>query len=471
MYPTDDTIVALSSPPGVGARAILRLSGPDAAPIAANVFAFPCDTQPDLSSILRARQWTRTSGRTLLDSDISVPAQLYFFPGPHSYTGEDLAELHVPGSPALTQLLLASLIRAGARPALPGEFTARAFFHGRLDLSQAQAVAEVIAARSDAELRGAQRLLDGELARQTAAIAHAASDILAYVEADIDFADHDIHTGADPSLVADQIHEQAQDIRRLLERSISWSQLRPQGYVVLAGAANAGKSSLANALLGLQRSVVADVAGTTRDLLTAPMTLPHGGECLLVDTAGLGDVRDILAPAAQSRARHAATTADLVLWLFDASDPRPDSALAADLPPDSLPASRLLLVANKIDRCQDPDARLAHLRRLAPANEILPTSATRHLGLDPLKHRIESVLTDHPAHHADGIALTLQQRHALEAAADHWTAAAQLAQESAGLELIAAQLRAGLDELATISGPLATEDLLATIFARFCIGK
>ena len=394
-------------------------------------------------------------------------------PPPKTYTGADLIELHLPGSPALLQMVLKSLLTAGARSAGPGEFTARAFFNGRMDLTQAEAVAELISARSDAQLRAAERLLQGQLHKLCAQLTERIAEICALVEADIDFSDQDL-----PLASSDQLNQLTgavhADIDRLLRKSLSWDQLTHLPQVAVAGPANAGKTALTNALLGFERGIVSSIAGTTRDLLTGPITLTLG-ECLIIDTAGLGAVADPLADQTQQLTRTAIATCDLLCWVVDVTSPTISTDFEHLAQLDKKPP-KIILLANKIDLLADPADHLARLARpdsLATA-PLLPVSALNGTGIAPVIDRIEDTLHNeiHPCP-PDTLALTLRQRQSLTAAADSLANAADLLTDrpAENLELVALELRDALDHLAAITGQLTGDDLLARIFSRFCVGK
>jgi tRNA modification GTPase len=483
-FGNEDTIVAIGTTLGGAARGIVRLSGPDAVGLAEGYFAPDCPRSDlGLGGMLipvfgnkhgESQRAGRFYGSVRLAEEISCGGELYVFRGPHSFSGEDMAELHVPGSAALLRMLLEGLLTAGARQAQPGEFTARAFFNGRIDLSEAEAVAEVINARSDAQLRGAARLLDGALRRHCRQIAECITELLALVEAGIDFSNQEIELISARELTG-RINAVRAEVRHLLDDSISWDELNVLPQVALAGPANAGKSSLTNALLGMDRSIVAAIAGTTRDLLTAPMHFEHG-ECLLIDTAGLGLVEDeILAEQAQECARRAIAGCDLLLWVVDVSDNRSVEQIRDDLdlirqfdhPPS------VLVVANKIDLCQDSAARQELVGQTCEASAVAVSALTGD-NLTNLKSLIEKTLHGGGSEcSASTLALTARQREELRQAAQTLTQAAELIAEGdlEQAELVALELRGGLDHLAGISGKEVTEEVLGIIFSRFCVGK
>jgi len=470
MYPLDDTIVAISSAPGPALRGIIRLSGADAAGLAAEVF----QPAPGEASLQTAAGWTRLLGRCRLTGQADCAAEAYVFCAPGSYTGQDIIELHLPGSPALLQIVLHALLAASARSAEPGEFTARAFFHSRLDLTQAEAVAAVIAAHGDAQLRAAQRLLDGALQMNCRDLTNRVADLLSLVEATIDFSDQDLDFVL-PEALLDQACAIQRDLSRLLSESISWKDLDYLPRVVLAGPANAGKSSLANALLGIDRSIVSSFAGATRDLLTAPLAL-HDRECLLIDTAGLGPAADPLAPTAQQLTRQAVASCDLLLWVIDIS--QPSACWLGQLPDELSRSLKVILVANKMDLCPNcPQSCRRVAQQLSSQLSLIqtvPTSALHRQNLDCLQDAIETVLhlQTSPSTSAGALALTARQHRALQAALDALAESGNLLRaENPAAELIALELRTALDELGSVSGAVVTDDLLNRIFSRFCVGK
>jgi tRNA modification GTPase len=455
MFDIDDTIVAASSAGGSSACGIIRLSGPEAISSARTLFV-PDKNEKDLSG------WYRYNGRFQLTSTISCPAQLYIFHAPKSYTAQDMAELHLPGSPALMQMVLDRFLQTGIRLAQPGEFTARAFFHGRMDLSEAEAVAEVIHARSDSELRSAQRLLDGALHRICHNINQSLSELLALLEAQIDFSEEEIELISTNKL-QEGLEKLRTELESLIARSVTWEDLHHLPRVVLAGPANAGKSSLANALLGMDRSIVSAIAGTTRDALAAPLQLEHG-ECLLIDTAGLGDVYDPLAKETQKLARQKMRNCDLLLWIVDGSRPTLEQDIA-DLDHMNM-KTPFITVINKKDLMADHSQR--------NTSDVIYVSAVTGENLEILKKEIsrslQKEIVDCPR---QSLALTVRQRQALTESQNHLTTACQLLNEfgSERIELVALEIRGAMDQLGTISGQIVNEDILSKIFSRFCIGK
>jgi tRNA modification GTPase len=313
---SDDTIVAISSAVGPAARMIVRLSGPAALSIASNFAREISAAAPATATRLRLRV-----------NDLAFPATVYCFHGPHSATGEDVVEIHLPGNPLLARMLLDAAVAAGARPADPGEFTSRAYFNGRLDLAAAEGVAAVIAAQSDRELNAARRLLSGELSRRLGPTMDDLAQTLALVEAGIDFAGEEI-TVLDDRQARARIRRIDSQLATLLAESSRFEKLSHEPRIVLIGRPNAGKSTLLNVLAGADRAMVSPAAGTTRDALSATVMLGRG-RVTVVDVAGLEENGD---PDQVSRQMHAAAvraaqTADVLVLVREVTDSRPDIAL------------------------------------------------------------------------------------------------------------------------------------------------
>jgi tRNA modification GTPase len=432
-----DTIVALSSAAGPGARAVVRLSGSNALPLALRFF------QAADVPIERTRR-SHCSGRILLPRAPHLPAELLHWPAPRSYTGQDIVELHTLGSPPLVELLIAELLGAGARAAQPGEFTLRAFLAGKLDLPRAEAVLGVIEAGSRDELRQALGQLAGGVTRPLAGLREDLLNLLADLEAGLDFADEDIaFVGKADTLRRLQhgIDQLGQLSRQLQERAVSDRPFR----VALAGKPNVGKSSLFNALTCGQ-ALVSAMPGTTRDYLIGRAQI-EGVTIELIDTAGWQVANESIEGQAQRLGREQTERAELVLVCVE-SGREPDSAEAA-----WLQDPRTLLIRTKYD--------------LSPTADAGISVVTGH-GLDDLR----GLLAQRARAERTALAPSLSRcRHHVEAALQQLRQAEELVGRDEPMELAALELRGVLDQLGEMVGAVYTDDLLDRIFSRFCIGK
>ena len=439
MPTTPDTIAARATPPGHGGIGVIRISGAQAQGLAAGL-AGPLPT-PRTAAL---RAFRGADGR-LLDQGLVL-----FFPAPGSYTGEDVVELHGHGGPAVLDAVLARVHELGARPAEPGEFTQRAFLNGRLDLAQAEAVADLIESADAAGARAAMRSLSGEFSDRVHALVEALTALRAWIEAALDFPEDEIDFLADTAL-AERLVALDRDVAGVRAAADSGRRLVEGVTLVIAGAPNAGKSSLLNRLAGTDAAIVTEIAGTTRDLLRETIRL-DGLPVTVIDTAGLRRTADPIEVEGVRRAQAAVAEADRVLLVIDAHDPAPEPT---DLPP-GLAVDR---VYNKIDLAPDTDV-----------GDGYAISARTGAGLDRLRAHLRAVLAG-PA--AAETAFSARRRHliALDRAATAIRAAhAELTRAGAG-ELAAEQLRAAQTALGEITGTVTTEDLLGEIFGRFCIGK
>jgi tRNA modification GTPase len=451
VFSTDDTIVAVATPAGRAGLGVVRVAGPQARSIAAVLAPGPplaarLATVRRLAAPLEAGD--DASRGTAIDQVV-----LTWFAAPASYTGDDVVEISAHGSPVLLDRIVRSAMAAGARLAAPGEFTLRAFLNGKLDLVQAEAVADLIDAVTPSQARLAFDQLDGTLSHALAAIGEALFDVRVRLEASLDFPDEGYHF-VEPGAVARECETVRAQVTALLATARRGRLLREGCRVALAGAPNVGKSLLFNALLGSSRAIVTPVAGTTRDLLTERCDI-GGLAVTLIDTAGVRDSDEPIEQEGIARARQAADAADVRVLVLDRSRPYPPAA------PEGNGAT--VIVANK---CDLPSAWSDEQERGATA-----ASALTGEGLDAVRRAIvhaavaTEALTDTPA--------IANARHTalLERVEARLGEAAEQAGSGAGEELVLATLQDAFAALDEIVGKRSSEDVLRQIFARFCIGK
>ena len=441
------TIAALATGPGPGAVAVIRLSGPEARPILERVFQPLGSGSSWPPRHLRRGRLIHPASRRLLDDGLAV-----WFPAPRSFTGEDSAEIQGHGGVAVSALALEAVLAAGAELAQPGEFTKRAFLNGRLDLAQAEAVADLVAARSAAETALAARQLAGGLSDRVEEIAAPLLAVLADLEAAIDFSEET--PGPDPAALSGRLKLEVQP--RLAALLAAGQEGRPFRYglkVALAGAPNVGKSSLFNALLGAERALVSPRSGTTRDYLTAEAAW-SGLRVELIDTAGLTAApADELDELGQDRSRGQMAEADLVLWVRDCAVPAGPGPVS---PPD-----RTIVVWNKADLAPPPPG----------SGPVLAVSARTGLNLPQLKAAVVRLGTGLENPEPPEVVPSLRHQAALRRSEEYLQAALAALGEGQPADICALELRSALEALGLIRGRTTAEDILNEIFSRFCLGK
>lgn len=455
---TPDTIAALATPPGRGGVGIIRLSGPDSRRIAIDVVG-QCPAP-------RYAHYGPFYGGAFHDKNDTIDEGIaLFFNGPYSFTGEDVLELHGHGGPVIMDLLLERCITLGARLARPGEFSERAFLNDKLDLAQAEAIADLIDATSRSAAENAVRSLQGEFSQRVARLVERLIELRIYVEAAIDFPEEEIDFLGDGKVAAmlGAVGDELVDVRAAAGQG---ALMREGMNVVIAGRPNAGKSSLLNALTEQDTAIVTEIAGTTRDVLREHIHL-DGMPLHVIDTAGLRDTPDAVEKIGVARAWGEIETADRVLLLVDAAttaetDPHAIWPEFVDRLPDT---SRLTLVRNKIDTsAETPEIDLS------TAHPVVRLSAKTGAGVDNLKDHLKDIM---------GFSATTEgrfsarRRHldALDRAAESLAnGRAQLSGYGAG-ELLAEDLRDAQQALGEITGEFSADDLLGEIFGSFCIGK
>lgn len=473
MYELRDTIVAVSSP-SCDKRVIIRITGPDTVETCKQIFISPININK--SGIL--------FGSVAVDEELSIDAQLYLFFAPHSYTGDDIAEIHIETNPAVTEVLIDGLLSRGLRMAGPGEFTARAYLNGKIDLAQAEAVNEIIVSSNAFQLNAAEKLLSGRLSETTAKVRSAIVDCLSLIEAGLDFSGEDIEPESCAKVIERLLGINAQ-LEELLAVSIRYEGLIDLPAVGIAGAPNAGKSSLLNKLLGKERSIVSHRRKTTRDVLSAEYLLAHC-RCVLFDCAGLMiKPEDVLDELAQLAAVEALRNSALVVFCIDISK----ADFSEDISIGELIKPQILIpVVTKCDLVSEEvlSNRLAQLNELFDS-ELLAISSKTGAGLDVLKETIDGkILELKPGFAAsktagtafsDGlessVALTARHKQAVTEAIEN--VGESIGELKAGNDEVAAMmLRGAYQVVSGIESAAAghiDEQILEQIFSRFCIGK
>lgn len=434
---SDDTIAAIATPPGVGGVGILRISGKNALSVAKQI----------TTKNLMVRFATFTSfynpQQQLIDEGIAI-----YFKAPYSFTGEDVVELQGHGGPMIMDQLLQTAIALGARMARPGEFSERAFLNDKLDLTQAEAIADLIHATTHEAAQSAVKSLQGVFSKTIDELLRQLIDIRMFIESAIDFSDEDIDF-VEQHQIIDKLEKLLAQIATVRKSAQQGVLLQAGINVVIAGAPNAGKSSLLNCLSGRDSAIVTDIAGTTRDILREYISI-DGLPMHVIDTAGLRETGDVIEQEGVKRAKDEMHKADLILWIYDATQPQPQ------IPQTQTP---VIAVANKIDLVDACDAL-----------QSIPISAKQNLNIDQLKQAIKDQVGFQSTENASFIA---RRRHldALDKTCDHIQHGLQAYHETQAHELLAEDLRLASHSMEEITGKFTSDDLLGKIFSEFCIGK
>lgn len=455
-----DTIAAISTPLGEGGISIIRVSGMDALTIADHVFLGKTKLSEAPSHTAHFGKMVDQSGQ-LVDEVVAV-----VFRAPSSYTCENVVEISCHGGYLVTQRVLERLIAAGARPANPGEFTRRAFLNGRMDLSQAEAVADLIHAESDAAYRSSVRQLSGELSRKIASVRDELLNLASLLELELDFSEEDVEF-ANREALETRLRDAISLVDELLS-SYSVGKVYREGVrVTIAGKPNAGKSSLLNAILGDKRAIVSEVPGTTRDTISERVSI-NGVLFRLTDTAGLRETVDKIEREGVERARKEASQADIVLLVIDyvERDYNGTEPLYVELEEICKKEGvKLVKVWNKTDLYKGLPARV-------PENsKVFYVSALRGDGIDFLKDGLFSMVLGGSTNETSLVVTNVRHRDALSRARKDLTYALETLESGKSGEFVALDLRSGLNALGEITGEITTQDILNNIFSRFCIGK
>jgi tRNA modification GTPase len=444
-----ETIAAIATPPGRGGIGIVRISGEKLDQIGEGLIG----TLPEPRQAAYRR--FRDAGGEVIDEGLVI-----YFPAPHSFTGEEVLELQGHGGPIILDMLMERVLELGARPARPGEFSERAFLNNKLDLAQAEAIADLIDSSSRAAARLANRSLQGEFSKQVHELVDQLIHLRMYVEAAIDFPEEEIDflsdgkVNTDLQAIADKL-DHVQDSARI------GALLRDGMQLVIAGRPNAGKSSLLNALSGRESAIVTDVPGTTRDLLREQIQI-DGMPLHLIDTAGLRHSDDTVEQIGIQRARDEIARADLILWVYDAAEGLVQDRLDLEALPDGIPVT---LICNKIDK---NESKCVH--NDGSGRKMIGLSAKTGEGIDTLIAHLKATMGYQGEESGEFIA---RRRHldALNKASSHLESGRSALEQSLSGELLAEDLRQAQMALSEITGEFTADDLLGEIFASFCIGK
>ncbi len=448
-YERGETIAAVATPPGEGGVAIIRISGDRALFIAEKIYSGPIHSY---------KTHTVHFGK-ILDASKKVVDEvlLIVMRAPRSYTGEDTVEIHCHGGSLITRQVLGVVLEAGARAALPGEFTFKAFMNGKVDLAQAEAVQQLISAKNSLALHSAESHLQGALSSKIAAFQAALFDTASILEAWVDFPEEGLEFASLEEVVA-SLEKTLHQMQRLRDSFEEGKKFHEGLTLCLVGAPNVGKSSLMNALLGKERAIVTDVAGTTRDLLEAELLL-GGLHFQLVDTAGIRETKEVVEKEGIRRSFQMLQKADLVLLVLDST--------RGILPEDQeiiekAPQEKTLFIWNKIDDASS----------LQAPPHYIPLSAKEGSGLDLLKEAIHTRIWSkgHPS--KEEVVITqLRHKQALDRASGFVQALIEGLKTGVSPEFLSADMRFALRELGTIIGTDITEEILNNIFSKFCVGK
>ena len=453
-----DTIAAIATIQAPSAIGIVRLTGPDTRRILDGVFA-PANGRPMSAQTPRKLVFGRALDRSggVIDEALAV-----LFPGPNSYTGEDCAEIHCHGSPVVLDEVLAAAFARGARQARGGEFTQRAFLSGRMDLIQAESVADLIDAESAGAARNAVGQLQGRMSRSVGGIYDALMDVVSRFYAIVDYPDEEIEP-LQQAQIEQTLAESAERLDALLATFSRGRLLKSGVPAVILGKPNAGKSSLLNALLGYDRAIVTDIAGTTRDTVEEKVLV---GSVLLrlCDTAGIRDAADTVERLGVERAQQAAQRAELALLVLDGSAPltrEDEEAIAA-----ARRARRMLVLVNKADLPQVLDTAALRVR----FGEVIPLSARSGAGVDALCRAVEELFAGGETPRGE-LLTNARQAASAQRALDAVRRAEQALRSGLSPDAVLTDAEEALEALAEFSGKRVRDDLVATIFSRFCVGK
>jgi tRNA modification GTPase len=448
-YVPGQTIAAVATPPGEGGIAIIRISGSDAIPIASKVFSGP---------VASYKSHTAHLGKIVSPAGESIDEVLLLvMKGPRSFTGEDTVEIHCHGGSLICRKVLEVIIGAGAKPALPGEFSFKAFLNGKVDLAQAEAIQAKIGARNEIALSCAEQQLEGLLSQKIISFQKKLTDIAAILEAWVDFPEEDLEFAPQQEVI-DTLQQIVSEMEALIRGFHAGKMIQEGVSVCLVGSPNVGKSSLMNALLRRERAIVSHIPGTTRDLVEDDLRL-NGFHLRLIDTAGIRKTDEAIEEEGIRRSKKTIERSDIVLFVLDATRPCDESLF-------DLPKGSTIAIWNKID--------LDHTRPLPelPFSHVVEVSASNHMGIEALEAMIDQVIWKEGTPHRKEVVITsLRHKEALVSARNACQSVIDGLKNDISAEFVSFDMRQALLFLGTIIGTNITEDILTAVFSKFCIGK
>lgn len=461
---TKETICAISTPAGVGGVALVRVSGENAFEICDKIFHFSknkiSEIQPNLATFGQIRD-----GKEILDEVLLTP-----FHAPNSFTGEDTVEISCHGSLFIQQEILRLLLQNGCRLAQPGEFTQRAFLNGKIDLSQAEAVADVISSKSQSAHRMAIQQMRGGFSAFLATLRAKLLDFTSLVELELDFSDHEDLEFADRSKLQTLVDEILQEIKKLKDSFRAGNALKNGIPVAIIGETNAGKSTLLNALVGEERAIVSDIDGTTRDVIEDTVSL-HGILFRFIDTAGIRQTADTIESLGIERSYQTIEKADIVLWVINSLRYKTSMEWLSQNILPRVEGKKLMLVFNKIDRLEADERQALENAKFPFATEIAFISAKKQLELENLREKLHALAGLPEVANGDITVTNLRHYEALRLAHLALERVADGLQQGISGDLLTIDLRECLHHLGEITGEITTDEILGNIFGKFCIGK
>ncbi len=468
MISHNDTIAAISTPSGTGGIAVVRVSGSNAIAVVDKVYHGKTKlSEAESHKVLLGKiEQPLEKDKCLLDE-----ALVTVFRAPNSYTAENVVEISCHGGHFLTRRILELVVENGARLAEPGEFTQRAFMNGRLDLSQAEAVADIIRAKTDLSLRAALSQFQGVLSKRVREMRESLIEVCSLLELELDFAEEDVEF-VNKEQIANRLAATIQRIKDFLATYKRGKILREGARVVIVGKPNVGKSSLLNALLKEERAIVTEIPGTTRDVLEEQLDI-RGVLFRMVDTAGVRGTKDEIEKIGVKRTLQQIKGADILLFLFDGSNPLDghDAELIEEVLSSRKEAGQggIIAAINKIDLKKKLSKQ--QIKERLEIDEVLEISAKEHRGFKELEDVFLSQTVGKEALNGDPVVTNIRQKQALRAAIESLKEAQASLENGLSSEFVALDLRQALDRLGEIIGEVTTEDILGNIFSRFCIGK